>query len=167
VLVNDMHWMVMPRPDFAGPSSHGRALYDKGPLEQERRPTLVVHTSDHAETIMYGVARPDAPRDERLLHVPLLFWANQAWKDHHAGQWAALHAFARSGQATSHLNIVPTVIGLLGIAYDGRPRHRDVLDREFAPWQTTPALASDEKTIVRVALPSLRQAATSARPIRR
>lgn len=125
-------------------------------LQQERRPTLLAYTSDHAETLMDGLARPDAPRDQRLLHVPLFFWANQAWRDRHEAQWAALHAFAQTGQATSHLNLVPTVTGLLGIDYEGRPTRRDVLHADFEAWQTTPALASDEKTVVRVAPPLVR-----------
>jgi glucan phosphoethanolaminetransferase (alkaline phosphatase superfamily) len=136
-------------------------------LEQERRPTLAVYTSDHAETIMDGIARPDAPRDERLLHVPLFFWANRAWKDAHQRQWAALQAFARSGQPTSHVNIVPTLTGLLDIGYEGRPRHRDVLDAAFEPWSTTPALAADEKAVVQVAVPVSREARAPAAAGRR
>lgn len=124
-------------------------------LEQERRPALLVYVADHAEPWMKrSFWRYQAPRDANLLHVPLFFWANAAWRQAHPAQWNRLQAFARSGQVTTHQNLVPTLAAALGIGYEGMPRHRDALSPAFRPWtDTTPALGSDDKTIVQAVPP--------------
>lgn len=124
-------------------------------LEKDRRPALLVYVADHAEPWpQRSLWRYRAPRDVKLLHVPLFFWANAAWRQANAAQWDALQAFARSGQVTTHQNLVPTLAHLLGIAYEGMPRHRDALAPQFAPWTgTTPALGFDDRTIVQVVPP--------------
>jgi glucan phosphoethanolaminetransferase (alkaline phosphatase superfamily) len=130
-------------------------------LERERRPALLVFVADHAEPwLQRSFWRYQAPRDANLLHVPLFFWANAAWRQAHPAQWSRLQAFARSGQVTTHQNLVPTLAGALGISYEGMPRHRDALSPAFQPWTgTTPALGSDDKTIVQAVPPRLAPAA--------
>lgn len=126
-------------------------------LERESRPSLLVFVADHAEPwLQRSFWRYQAPRDVALLHVPFFVWANEPWRRTRPARWEALQAFARSGQVTTHQNVVPTLAGLLGISYEGMPRSRDVLAPEFEPWTgTTPALDSDDKAIVQAVPPKV------------
>lgn len=124
-------------------------------LEQERRPALLLFVADHAEPwLQRSFWRYQAPRDVNLLHVPFFVWANESWRRDHAPEWEALQAFALTGQVTTHLNVVPTLAGALGIRYAGMPRNRNALAPEFQPWVgTTPALGSDDRTVVQAMPP--------------
>lgn len=135
-------------------------------LEQDRRPAVLVFIADHAEPWMQrSLWRYLAPRDENLLHVPFLMWASESWRQAHASKWKALEDFARSGSTTTHLNVVPTLAGVLGISYEGKPSNMDVLSGDFQPWTTTPALGSDDKTVVQAVPPRVASApARAAQP---
>jgi glucan phosphoethanolaminetransferase (alkaline phosphatase superfamily) len=126
-------------------------------LESDRRPALLVFVADHAEPwLQRSFWRYQAPRDVNLLHVPFFIWGNAAWRRDHAAEWEKLQAFARSGEATTHLDIVPTLAGALGIGYEGKPRQRDLLAPEFLPWAgATPALAPDDRAIVQAVAPKV------------
>lgn len=119
-------------------------------LEQEARPAVLMYVSDHGETLMGGIARSRAPSDANVLHVPLMIWANSAWRKVHPDWWQLLQKRANTGHATHHLNLGPTLMHLSGVTYENAPYTRDLLAPEFEEWSTTPAITSDLSTVISV-----------------
>ncbi len=113
-------------------------------------PALFVFVADHGETLMHGTMRDQAPVDARVLHVPMFVWANEAWRQRHAEQWARLEQVLARRPATSHLDVVPTLTGLLGIDYAGRPAHRSLVAAGYRERAAVPALAPDYRTVIEV-----------------
>lgn len=93
-----------------------------GSLRAERRPVLMLYTSDHGESLfddkdqLFMHARPTPSCHD--LEVPLLVWANDDYRRHRAPQLAAMQANLDRG--ISHRDVFPTVLDLAGIAWSGQ-----------------------------------------------
>ena len=118
-------------------------------LEKEHRPTILVFASDHGESLMKGVSRARGPIQD-VLHVPFFIWGNSLWRNQHPTTWAALRDKEADDIVTHHFNVVPTLTSLLGIDYKGKPYNRDLLNRSFTPWVTTPAVDTDHTSYIQV-----------------
>jgi glucan phosphoethanolaminetransferase (alkaline phosphatase superfamily) len=95
-----------------------------GELRKERRPAVLVFTSDHGENLFdderqlfmhtqRGPTRAD-------IHVPLMVWMNPAYRQRFPEIAAALQA--NRTRKISHLQMFPTMMDLGGVAWDGRDR---------------------------------------------
>lgn len=91
-------------------------------MRGEKRPAIMLFTSDHGENLfdderklwmhsLYYPTRVDT-------HVPLLVWANPAYKQRFPDRMAALQL--NRTRKLSHLQMFPTMMDLGGIAWDGR-----------------------------------------------
>lgn len=63
------------------------------------------------------------------LHIPLLIWANPAFRSAHAAQWQNLSA--RTGQVVSQDAVFHTVASMLGIEFPAHDSQRDVTSPAF------------------------------------
>ena len=107
------------------------AMLDKQPGQ-----AFLLFTPDHGENflddgrglVMHALRHPT----RWDIRVPAVFWANDAWKRAHAGEWAMLEKNA--GAPLMHADMVPTFLAAAGIRYD-EPRRIvvDLLDREVPP----------------------------------
>ncbi len=158
---SERHWAVEPGrryalqqslPNYLNTLRYTDAVLERliAQLEREATPSVLVFVSDHGETLMHGTTRDQARVDRNVLHVPFFVWANEAWRREHAKAWATLERASRERPVTSHLDIAPTLTGLLGVDYAGRPASRDLLDARFSAWSRTPALDSDYRTPLQV-----------------
>lgn len=102
-------------------------------LRKEQRPAVMLFTSDHGENLF---------DDERALwmhsmnyptradtHVPLLVWANNAYRQRFPQRMAALQA--NRSRKLSHLQVFPTMMDLGGVAWDGRDARRSFASPQF------------------------------------
>lgn len=128
----------------------------------KNQPVLVIYAADHGESLMKGVSRDRAALDEQVLHVPVLWWGNPTWRKANEPGWLALKA--AGSVPTSHLNLSPTLTSLLGIGYTGKPVQLDVLSPAWKPWEKTPALAPDYRTVVDVEPPPPRSSTVVEAP---
>ncbi len=93
-----------------------------GSLRAEQRPVLMLYTSDHGESLfddqdqLFMHARPTPSCQD--LEVPLLVWANEAYRRDGARQMAALQA--NRDRKISHRDVFPAVLDLAGIAWSGQ-----------------------------------------------
>lgn|GEM_PF-1372858 len=96
-------------------------------LRQQSEPVFLVFSSDHGDALMddgrliVGHARRYPTRWDS--HVPAIFWANDAWRRVHAGQWARLAA--QKSLPLMHMDLVPTLLDAAGVHYD-EPRTQAV-----------------------------------------
>jgi glucan phosphoethanolaminetransferase (alkaline phosphatase superfamily) len=99
---------------------------------------FLVFVPDHGENIL---------DDERGLYqhalafptrwdtrVPMMFWANDAWRQAHPAQWDQLAANRNS--AAMHADMVPTLLGAAGIGYTETRRTVADLTRAAPPKRT-------------------------------
>lgn len=104
-----------------------------GTLRKESRPAIMVFTSDHGENLF---------DDERNLfmhtqrgptvadiHVPLVIWMNQAYRERFPQVAAALQA--NRLRKISHYQMFPTMMEIGGVAWDGRDPHRSFASPQF------------------------------------
>jgi glucan phosphoethanolaminetransferase (alkaline phosphatase superfamily) len=104
--------------------------------------SFLAYTSDHGENLLdderelftHALKFP-TPYDIR---VPVIFWANDAWKGTHAEQWRALES--HRGTKAMHADLVPTLLGAAGIQYAERRREVADLTRAAPPQRTRWAL---------------------------
>jgi glucan phosphoethanolaminetransferase (alkaline phosphatase superfamily) len=87
--------------------------------EREPGEVFIVFTPDHGENLL---------DDSRGLtghalkaptwwdtHVPMIVWANEAWRNRHADRWAALQG--NRAAAVMHMDVAATLLGAAGIDY--------------------------------------------------
>lgn len=92
----------------------------------------VTFIPDHGEALFASERRATHGFKEfnvSELHVPLLFWANQAFRDAHPAQWRSLQA--RQERVVSQDAIFYTTASLLGIAYPAHDASRDLTSENF------------------------------------
>jgi glucan phosphoethanolaminetransferase (alkaline phosphatase superfamily) len=89
-------------------------------LDRQPQPAFLIFSPDHGENLLddgraiWGHSRRYPTRWDT--HVPAIFWANAAWRDTHAAQWARLQS-----QVTAplmHADLVPTLLDAAGVRYD-------------------------------------------------
>jgi glucan phosphoethanolaminetransferase (alkaline phosphatase superfamily) len=105
-------------------------------LDRQSQPAFLVFTPDHAENLLddgrviWGHSRRRPTQWDT--HVPAIFWANAAWRDAHAAQWARLRSQVRA--PLMHADLVPTLLDAAGVRYD-EPRTLpvDLLARDVPP----------------------------------
>ena len=109
-------------------------------LRQEPGEAFLLFTPDHGENLfddpreLYGHALRRPTRWD--VHVPAVFWANDAWRAAHPQQWARLQA--QVGRPLMHADMVPTFLAAAGVAYDDpRTLAIDLLDTPVPPRQRT------------------------------
>jgi hypothetical protein len=97
-------------------------------LERAPGEAFLVFTPDHGENLLdddrelFGHAlRHPTVWDS---HVPVVFWANAAWKAAHRAEWAQLEANAR--RPLMHADVVPTLLAAGQVRY--RERNRPAVD---------------------------------------
>jgi glucan phosphoethanolaminetransferase (alkaline phosphatase superfamily) len=96
---------------------------------------MVLFTSDHGENLyddernMFMHAGPNPTRRDTM--VPLLFWANNAFANAHAGKIAAMRA--QVAAPINHLAVMPTLLDLAGIRYDGENPAQSLASGRFKP----------------------------------
>ena len=89
-------------------------------LDQQPQPAFLVFTPDHGENLfddgraLWGHARRHPTRWDT--HVPIVFWANAAWRATHASQWTLLQS--QIGAPLMHADVVPTLLDAAGVRYD-------------------------------------------------
>ena len=96
-------------------------------LSRRPEPTFLVYAPDHGENLLddgrelwnHALRRPTR-WDAR---VPVVFWANDAWRAGHAAQWARLES--QLGAPLMHADLVPTLLDAAGVRYD-EPRKAPV-----------------------------------------
>ncbi len=99
------------------------------------KPALVIVTADHGENL-YDDERKlvlhSGPKPSRAdTIVPLLVWANDAYR-HNKGDKLATLASHRAAPL-SHLDIMPTVLDLAGVAYKGKKPEESFASPLFKP----------------------------------
>jgi glucan phosphoethanolaminetransferase (alkaline phosphatase superfamily) len=99
------------------------------------KPALVLFTSDHGENLydderqMFMHAGPNPTRPDTT--VPMLVWANAAYRAAHPGKIAALRATLPA--PVNHLAILPTMLDLGGVDYDGKDPAQSLASGQFKP----------------------------------
>jgi glucan phosphoethanolaminetransferase (alkaline phosphatase superfamily) len=99
------------------------------------KPAIVLFTSDHGENLydderdMFMHAGPHPTRRDTM--VPLLFWANDAYMKAQSGKIAAMRT--RIAAPVSHLAVMPTLLDLAGITYDGKDPALSLASDRFQP----------------------------------
>lgn len=89
-------------------------------LDRAGGEAFLVYVPDHGENLadderglfLHALARPTR-WDTR---VPFIAWANTAWRTNHPAQWS--HLLAIRNARLMHGDVVPTLLGAAGIAYD-------------------------------------------------
>ena len=96
-------------------------------LSHQPQPTFLVYAPDHGENLLDDgrvlwnhALRHPTRWDAR---VPVVFWANDAWRAGHAAQWARLES--QLGAPLMHADLVPTLLDAAGVRYD-EPRQEPV-----------------------------------------
>ena len=105
-------------------------------LARQPQPAFLVYSPDHGENLLddgraiWGHARRHPTQWD--IHVPAIFWANEAWRSTHAAQWARLQS--QMAAPLMHADLVPTLLDAAGVRYeDSRTLPVDLLA------QTVPA----------------------------
>jgi glucan phosphoethanolaminetransferase (alkaline phosphatase superfamily) len=99
------------------------------------KPAIVLFTSDHGENLydderdMFMHAGPHPTRRDTM--VPLLFWANDAYTKTQSGKIAAMRA--RVAAPVNHLAVMPTLLDLAGVTYDGKDPALSLASDRFQP----------------------------------
>jgi glucan phosphoethanolaminetransferase (alkaline phosphatase superfamily) len=89
-------------------------------LASRPQPAFLVYSPDHGENLLddgraiWGHARRYPTRWDT--HVPVIFWANDAWRATHAAQWTRLAS--QVGAPLMHADLVPTLLDAAGVHYD-------------------------------------------------
>ncbi|MDH0865509.1 sulfatase-like hydrolase/transferase [Mitsuaria sp. GD03876] len=89
---------------------------------------FLIYTSDHAEALLddhrelFGHAMREPTRWD--VHVPAVFWANDAWRQANARAWRRLAANREA--PLMHADLVPTLLGAASIGY--QEERSDVYD---------------------------------------
>ncbi|TFW25489.1 phosphoethanolamine transferase [Massilia arenosa] len=121
-------------------------------IEQARRtgkPAVVAFTADHGENL-YDDER------ERILHsgkqatrmeaiVPLVFWANDAWRRTHGAQWQALAA--RRSLPVAQTSVMPTLTELAGVRYTGQDETLSLAHPSFTVPHSRLIIQTDGKRV--------------------
>ena len=109
-------------------------------LRREPGEAFLLFTPDHGDNLyddtrrLYGHALRHPTRWD--VRVPAIFWANDAWRVAHPGQWALLQAQVSS--PLMHADMVPTFLAAAGVAYEEpRPLAIDLLDARVPPRRRT------------------------------
>jgi glucan phosphoethanolaminetransferase (alkaline phosphatase superfamily) len=103
------------------------------------KPAVVLYTSDHGENLydderqLFMHIGPHPSRADTM--VPMLFWANDAYAGAQAGKIAAMRA--QLGAPVNHLAVMPTLLDLAGIAYDGKDPAQSLASGRFRPLRRT------------------------------
>ncbi|MDB5936925.1 MAG: Phosphoethanolamine transferase for glucans alkaline phosphatase superfamily [Massilia sp.] len=112
------------------------------------KPAVVLFTSDHGENLydderqLFMHIGPHPSRADSM--VPMLFWANDAYAAGHAGKLAAIRNQLHA--PVNHLAVMPTLLDLAGIAYDGKDPAQSLASGRFHPLRRTVA-ATDGRPI--------------------
>lgn len=110
-----------------------------GELRKESRPAIMLFTSDHGENLFdderglwmhtqRGPTRADT-------HVPLLVWANPAYRQRFPALMAGLQG--NRLRKLSHRQVFPTMMDLGGVAWDGRDPRRSFASPQFEETKRT------------------------------
>ena len=118
-------------------------------LDQHPQPAFLVFAPDHGENLLddsreiWGHTRRHPTRWD--VHVPLIFWANDAWRAAHASKWARLQS--QIGAPLMHVDVVPTLLDAAGVRYDDRRTLPvDLLSRSVPPRRRIVQFALDATT---------------------
>jgi glucan phosphoethanolaminetransferase (alkaline phosphatase superfamily) len=103
--------------------------------DAERKPAVVMFTADHGENlydderqfVLHSGARPS--RADTF--VPLLVWANQAYRTTQPDKLAALRASLHA--PVSHLDIMPTLLDMAHVSYTGKQETQSLASPAFRP----------------------------------
>jgi glucan phosphoethanolaminetransferase (alkaline phosphatase superfamily) len=96
-------------------------------LARSEGQVFLIYTPDHAENLLddsralYQHALRHPTRWD--IQVPAIFWANSTWRRAHPEQWSMLKSNATA--PLMHADLVPTLLGAAGIAYE-EPRREVV-----------------------------------------
>lgn len=102
-------------------------------LRQESRPAIMLFTSDHGENLfdderaLWMHAQRGPTRAD--LQVPLLVWANSAYRLQFSGVMGALRQ--NRGRKISHRQVFPTLMDIGGLAWDGRDPRLSFASAQF------------------------------------
>lgn len=99
------------------------------------KPAMVLFTSDHGENLydddrqMVLHAGPNPTRSDSM--VPLLFWTNDAFARVNGTKIAAMRS--QLAAPLNHLAVMPTLLDLAGVNYDGKSAAQSVASPAFLP----------------------------------
>jgi glucan phosphoethanolaminetransferase (alkaline phosphatase superfamily) len=104
-------------------------------VSQEGGETFVAYVPDHGENLLddgRGLFQHALKEPTRWdTRVPFIVWANGEWRTRHAGEWSHLQAI-RTARLV-HGDVVPTLLGAAGIAYEETRRDVADLTRQMPP----------------------------------
>lgn len=112
------------------------------------KPAVVLFTSDHGENLydddrqLFMHIGPHPSRADTM--VPMLFWANAAYAGSHADKIGAMRA--QLGAPVNHLAVMPTLLDLAGVTYDGKDPAQSLASGKFQPLRRTVA-ATDGRPV--------------------
>lgn len=99
------------------------------------KPAVVLYTSDHGENLydderqLFMHIGPHPSRADTM--VPMLFWANDAYRQAEPAKIASVRATLHS--PLNHLAIMPTLLDLGGVTYDGKDPAQSLASSRFKP----------------------------------
>jgi glucan phosphoethanolaminetransferase (alkaline phosphatase superfamily) len=102
-------------------------------LRAERRPAILLYTSDHGENLfdderhLFMHAQRGLTRHDT--HVPLLTWMNAPYRAAHPAIAQALRANHR--KKISHVDVFPTLLEAGGVQWDGRDARRSLVSSSY------------------------------------
>ncbi|MRW92412.1 sulfatase-like hydrolase/transferase [Duganella sp. FT80W] len=102
-------------------------------LRAERRPAIMVYTSDHGENLfdderhLFMHAQSGPTRYDT--HVPLLVWMNPAYRQDYPALAAALRA--NHQKKISHVSMFPSLLELGGVSWNGRDARRSFASSSY------------------------------------
>lgn len=104
-----------------------------GVLRAEKRPAVLVYTSDHGENLfddareLFMHAQRGPTRHDT--HVPLLVWMNTPYRATHPQTVQGL--LGNRTRPVGHADLFPTVLDMAGVAWDGRDARRSVASARY------------------------------------
>jgi len=82
-------------------------------LEKKENPAVLVYLSDHSEEVFSGRGHNSSVFTNAMVSIPLVVWANDAWKSQHSDVWQALQKNAQ--QVFTNDRLFELVVDLSGI----------------------------------------------------
>ena len=118
-------------------------------LAQERRPAMLLFTSDHGENLFDDQRRlfmhAQAGPTRHDTHVPMLAWANVAYRAAYPAAIAALRA-NRASQI-SHTSVFASILELGAVTWDGSDARASVASPLYVPGRREVTVDLDGRTV--------------------
>jgi len=99
-------------------------------LDERDNPSVLMYVADHAEEPLDGRTHNSAVFTFDMVNIPLVIWANKAWRTKHANKWEMLKN-NRDDFVTNDL-MFESVLGLAGIVDSTIDTKNDISSKNYA-----------------------------------